>query len=125
MITMKSTKPYLLKAFRDWLIDSQLTPMIYVKTDILGVQVPQKYIVNNHIMLNVSAEATDQFEQDEYKVTFLAEFDEGVEQLRIPMVSIVGIVASEIEWEWVFADEDPQDDDPHEKAKGVPDLKVL
>lgn len=99
--------------------------MIYVKTDILGVQVPEKYIVNNHIMLNISDEATDQFEQDEHKITFLAEFDEGVMDVRIPMVAIIGIIASEIEWEWEFADDDPHEDDRREGAKGAPDLKVL
>lgn len=122
---MKSTRPYLLKAFRDWLIDSQLTPMVYVKTDILGVQVPEQYVVDHHIMLNVSDEATDQFELNEHSITFLAEFDEGVVQVRLPMVSIVGILASEIEWEWEFADDVPDDEEGRVKAKGVPDLKVL
>ena len=52
-----STRPYLIRALHDWCTDNGFTPYIAVHVD-ASVQVPQEYVKNNEIVLNVGFEAT-------------------------------------------------------------------
>ena len=47
-------RPYLLRAFYDWLLDNQLTPHLVVDVTVPGVQVPMEYVKNNEIVLVVN-----------------------------------------------------------------------
>ena len=53
-MTMKSTKPYLLEAMYRWMVDSQCSPLLHARTDILGVNIPEGYARDNLIILDVS-----------------------------------------------------------------------
>ena len=129
-MTMKSTKPYLLEAMRRWMIDSKCTPQIYARTDILGVQVPPGYAIDNHIMLDISSDAIDDLVISEHVVTFTASFKGVVHTIRLPMLAVIAIHAAENNVGLEFNEEDhsgSEDTDKGEssQAKGKPDLRVL
>ncbi|NDF45174.1 MAG: ClpXP protease specificity-enhancing factor, partial [Betaproteobacteria bacterium] len=52
-----STRPYLLRALYEWCTDNGYTPYVAVLVDDT-VQVPQEYVKNGEIVLNVSYDAT-------------------------------------------------------------------
>ena len=51
-ITMTSSRPYLVRAFNEWILDNDCTPYIVVDAGVQGVQVPTEHVANGQIMLN-------------------------------------------------------------------------
>ena len=56
-ITMTSSRPYLVRAIHEWILDNDLTPHIVVDADAQGVRVPSEYVKDGQISLNISAAA--------------------------------------------------------------------
>lgn len=92
---MKSTKPYLLEALYRCISDSKLTPLLYVKCDILGVQVPPGYDNDGYIVLDVSHDAVTNLKMQERFVSFEAIFDNAPFNIYLPMPSILAIRCAE------------------------------
>ena len=59
---MTTTKPYLIRAIREWAIDNGLTPQILVDTSLQEVQVPQQFITDGQIILNIGGQAAQMHE---------------------------------------------------------------
>ena len=51
---MTSKKPHLLNAFREWILENKMTPYLLVDANKRGVCVPQSYIKDGFIVLNIS-----------------------------------------------------------------------
>ncbi|MGS9140316.1 ClpXP protease specificity-enhancing factor SspB, partial [Salmonella enterica subsp. enterica serovar Infantis] len=47
-------RPYLLRAFFEWLLDNQLTPHLVVDVMLTGVNVPMEYERYVQIVLNIA-----------------------------------------------------------------------
>ena len=58
---MHSNRPYLLKAFFDWIVDNQCTPYIIVDAYHSGVEVPQEFVKDGQIVLNIAPRAVSEF----------------------------------------------------------------
>lgn len=117
---MTPSKPYLIRALREWIIDNQCTPHLLAKTNHEGIEIPQGYAQNNQIVLNISEQAVVNFGVEHIAVAFWARFG-GVEQrVWIPMGAIVGIYARETGEGMQFAEE-PQEPPKNER----PSLKVV
>ncbi|HQC84986.1 MAG TPA: ClpXP protease specificity-enhancing factor SspB, partial [Rhodoferax sp.] len=52
-----STRPYLIRALYEWCTDNGYTPFIAVLVD-EGVRVPNEYVKDGEIVLNISFDAT-------------------------------------------------------------------
>ena len=59
---MISTKPYLIRAIREWALDNGLTPQILVDADADGVEVPRSHVNDGQIVLNIHDRAVDGLE---------------------------------------------------------------
>ena len=57
MSKMTSSKPYLIRAFYEWIGDNNMTPYVVIKSTVEGVRVPQQYVENDHIVATAGAEA--------------------------------------------------------------------
>ena len=68
-----STRPYLLRALHEWCTDNGYTPYIAVQVDEM-VQVPQEYVKNGEIVLNVSYDATSSMSLGNDVIEFKARF---------------------------------------------------
>ena len=64
-------RPYLLRAFYEWLLDNQLTPHLVVDVTLPGVQVPMEYARDGQIVLNIAPRAVGNLElaNDEVALT--------------------------------------------------------
>ena len=54
---MTPKRPYLMRALYDWIVDNQLTPHLVVDATIVGTKVPQQFVQDGQIVLNISPTA--------------------------------------------------------------------
>ena len=92
---MKSRRPYLVRALYDWIIDNQMTPYLLVQADIEGVDVPQQFVNEGRIVLNVSSDAVRDLIMDNELVYFSARFSGQPRTVSVPVRAILAIYAKE------------------------------
>lgn len=112
-MTMTSTRPYLLRAIYEWLVDNACTPQILVDAHVPGTQVPQQYLdKHGHILLNISPTAVQDFCMDLTAVAFNARFGGVPHRLYIPCPAIQGIYARENGQGMMFGPESAEPPEP-------------
>jgi stringent starvation protein B len=89
-----STRPYLIRALHDWCTDNGFTPYIAVYVD-SGVRVPQEYVKNNEIVLNVGFEATSGLKLGNEAIEFKARFGGSAREIVVPVDHVIAIYARE------------------------------
>jgi len=89
-----STKPYLLRAIFEWCTDSGYTPFIAVHVDV-HTRVPQEFVKNNEIVLNISALATSKLQIGNEAVEFQARFGGKARAISVPIANVSAIYARE------------------------------
>jgi len=92
---MTSNKPYLVKAYYHWISDNDLTPYIMVDVNVYGVLVPQSYVADGQIVLNISSSAIGSIALGVESIDFSARFGGKLENLTIPYGAIAAIYAKE------------------------------
>ncbi len=90
----RSTKPYLVRAIHEWCSDSNLTPYLSVKVD-ASTRVPQEYVRDGEIVLNVSYDAVHKLTIGNDAIQFAARFNGVSRECSIPMSAVAGIFARE------------------------------
>ena len=134
---MNSSRPYLLRALYEWIVDNQCTPHLLVNSDYPQVRVPPSFASDGQIVLNVSPSAVRYLEMDNQAVSFEGRFGGVAHRLYVPCAAVLAIYARENgqgmvfeleapEAEAVLAEEEgatPQDEPP--KPGGRPSLKVV
>lgn len=88
-------RPYLLRAYYDWLVDNSFTPYLVVDATYLGVNVPVEYVKDGQIVLNLSANATGNLQLTNDFIQFNARFKGISRELYIPMGAALAIYARE------------------------------
>ena len=71
---MTSSRPYLVRALYEWIVDNDCTPHLLVNTDHPGVQVPDGFASDGQIVLNVTPSAVRQLEMDNQAISFEGRF---------------------------------------------------
>jgi stringent starvation protein B len=94
-IRMTSNQPYLLRAFYDWIVDNDLTPYIVVNATMPGVQVPEQFVKDGQIVLNISPSACVHFELDVQSLSFQARFGGQPHRIYMPTPAVLAIYARE------------------------------
>ncbi|WP_271105142.1 ClpXP protease specificity-enhancing factor [Pseudomonas tohonis] len=139
---MNSSRPYLVRALYEWIVDNSCTPHLLVNAEHAGVQVPAGYANDGQIVLNVSPSAVRHLHMDNEAVSFEGRFGGVAHTLYIPAPAIMAIYARENGQGMVFDleppvvdDEDlgPEDDGPSggdpsggsPRPSGRPSLKVV
>lgn len=89
-----SQTPYFIRALWEWCSDAGLSPQIMVHVD-EQVQVPRGFVVDDRIVLDISAEATNQLELGDEWITFQARFGTKVENIAVPIGHVLAIFAEE------------------------------
>ncbi|OOF49440.1 ClpXP protease specificity-enhancing factor [Rodentibacter genomosp. 1] len=88
-------RPYLLRAYYDWLVDNNFTPYLVVDATYWGVNVPLEYVQDGQIVLNLSASATGNLQLTNDFIQFNARFKGVSRELYIPMGAALAIYARE------------------------------
>lgn len=105
---MTSTRPYLIRAFYEWIVDNHCTPHIVVNATLDGVEAPQEYIENGQIVLNISMNAVHGLRLGDKAVEFQARFGGQVKPIYAPIHAILAIYARENGRGMVFAEEEEE-----------------
>ena len=93
--TMTSSKPYIVRAFYDWISDNQLTPYIVVDVNVYGVLVPMSYVNDGQITLNISSSAIGAISMAGEQIEFSARFGGKLENIAVPFGAVAAIYAKE------------------------------
>ncbi|WMP16974.1 ClpXP protease specificity-enhancing factor [Thiothrix lacustris] len=88
-------RPYLLRAFYEWIVDNGMTPHIMVDARSEQVQVPRQFVKDGSIVLNISMTAANNLMMDNDQVTFNARFGGRSMSIWLPMWSIMAVYARE------------------------------
>ena len=89
-----STKPYLIRALYQWCIDNALTPYVAVFVDD-SVDVPQEYVSEGEIVLNISPSACQAIVIDNDSIQFKARFNGVPKEIYLPLTHIMAIYSRE------------------------------
>ncbi len=129
---MTSSRPYLIRAIHEWIIDNGMTPHIVVNAEADGVQVPTTYVKDGQISLNISAAAVHGLCMDNDWIVFDARFGGKSFSVSVPTESVLAIFARENGAGMSFSEEEHDNEPPPEpddggkkKAKSQPALRVV
>ncbi len=126
---MNSSRPYLLRAINEWLVDNDLTPHLLVNADYENVQVPLEYVDNGKIVLNLSPHAIQMLSMDNDAISFNARFGGKPTNIYIPIEACMAIYAKENGKGMVFNKEDNDGpngpDNSNKKNESKPSLKIV
>lgn len=95
MPDMLIQRPYLLRAFYNWIVDSECTPYIIVDATQPNVEVPVQFVDNGKIVLNIAPCSVADFSLDNDALSFNARFSGIARQVYVPFYAIEGIYAHE------------------------------
>lgn len=111
MSQLTPRRPYLLRAFYEWLLDNQLTPHLVVDVTLPGVLVPMEYARDGQIVLNIAPRAVGNLELANDEVRFNARFGGVPRQVSVPMAAVLAIYARENGAGTMFEPEAAYDED--------------
>lgn len=106
---MTPTRPYLIRAFYDWILDNGMTPYMLVDATADGAQVPVAYVKDGRIVLNVAPAAVTGIRLDVDGVSFSARFGGIAQHIFLPANAIMAIYARENGQGMFFGDEETID----------------
>ncbi|MCE0494234.1 ClpXP protease specificity-enhancing factor [Vibrio salinus] len=95
MSQMTPRRPYMLRAFYDWLLDNDLTPHIVVDATLPGVKVPMEFVQDGQIILNVAPRAVGNLELGNDEVRFSARFSGKPHTVIVPLYAVQAVYARE------------------------------
>ena len=103
---MTSTRPYLIRAFYEWIVDNGCTPHIVVNAEAPAVDVPTEYVEGGQIVLNIAMAAVQSLQLDNDAISFQARFGGVARYVFVPVRAVMAIYAKENGRGMVFAEED-------------------
>ena len=125
--SMTSSRPYLLRALNEWIVDNQLTPHIVCDAHAEGAVLPMQFVENGKIVLNISPTAVRDLLIDKDHVSFSARFSGTPMNVFVPVMGVLAIYARENGQGMVFVEEaqppSSPDDDGHKPSR--PNLKLV
>jgi stringent starvation protein B len=123
---LNSSRPYIIRAIYDWIVDNGCTPHLLVDANIEGVSVPSAYVTDGQIVLNISPSAVVELELGNERVLFNGRFSGVATDIAVPITAILGIYARENGQGMVFESESEPDDPPEPPpGRSKPSLKVV
>lgn len=93
--TFTPTRPYLARAIYEWICDNQLTPYLLVDATQPYIEVPQQFVKDGQIVLNLAPHAVHQLQMSNESISFSARFGGVSKDIYIPISAVLGIYARE------------------------------
>ncbi len=92
---MLSNRPYLLRAFYEWIVDSACTPILVLNTCNPRCRIPQEYVDGDEIVFNVSSTAVRDLKMTNDAIEFKASFSGMINVIYAPVQAVMAIYAEE------------------------------
>jgi stringent starvation protein B len=127
---MTSSRPYLVRAIYEWILDNGMTPHILVDAADEDVQVPRQFVENGRIVMNISPNAVRGLELGNTDLSFNARFAGAPMNVNVPMHRVLAIYARENGQGMMFSETEggaPEPSPPSDDKKpaGRSHLKVV
>jgi stringent starvation protein B len=130
---MTSTRPYLIRAVHEWIVDNGLTPYIVVDAQVQGTEVPSQYVKEGRIVLNLNPTAVQALVMGNEWISFRARFSGKVMGVHLPVRAVLAIYAKENGQGMSFSQEASEEDtsspppppSPPPRPSGRPNLRVV
>lgn len=110
-MSMTSSRPYIMRALYEWILDNECTPYVLVNAMASDVQVPQQYVKDGQIVLNISPLSVVELAIENEAMSFNGRFGGIATDVYVPIGAVIGIYARENGQGMVF-DEDAAPEPP-------------
>ena len=124
---MTSSKPYLVRALYEWILDNEQTPYILVDTASDRLRIPPGIAADGKVVLNLAPRAIQNLNMDNDGISFSARFNGVAQDVYCPVGSLLAIYARENGEGMMFPPEesDGVDSTPADNKPSGPTLKVI
>ena len=124
---MTSLKPYLIRSIYEWIIDNDLTPYLLVDAENSHAILPQQFIEDGKIVLNIRPEAIQGLSFGNEEIQFNARFSGKPMHIVAPIAAVMAIYAKENGKGMIFDQEDEVSETPppENKPPTRPTLRVV
>ncbi|PPD51117.1 MAG: ClpXP protease specificity-enhancing factor [Methylobacter sp.] len=126
---MTSLKPYLIRSIYEWIVDNNLTPHLLVDAENTDAVLPQEFIEDGKIVLNIKPQAIQGLSLGNDFIEFNARFSGKPLHIVTPVTAVLAIYARENGKGMVFdhEDDDNGNEPPPEKkpVASKPHLRVV
>ena len=92
---MTSSRPYLIRAIHEWILDNGMTPHILVDVQGDEVVVPQEHVDEGRIVLNIAPAAVHGLVIGNERIAFSARFGGRPMAISVPSGNVLAIYARE------------------------------
>jgi stringent starvation protein B len=90
-----STKPYLVRAIYDWILDNGMTPHLVIDVRWPGVVAPREFVEDHRLVLNIAPSAVRGLALGNEQIAFNARFGGVARDVSFPVDAVVGIFTRE------------------------------
>lgn len=94
-LNLTPSRPYLARAIYEWICDNNLTPYLLVDATIPYTDVPQQFVNDGQIVLNIVPHAVHKLNMSNDAVTFSARFGGVSQDIYVPIQAVLGLYARE------------------------------
>ena len=124
---MTSLKPYLIRAVYDWIVENDLTPHLLVNADNNKGALPEDFIEDGKIVLNIRPQAVEALSLGNELIEFNARFSGKPMTIAASINAIMAIYAKENGKGLVFDQENDDGDEPppEQPTPNKPSLRVV
>ena len=106
---MTSSRPYLVRAMYQWIVDNGMTPHLLVNAEYEHCQVPTGHINDGKIVLNIAPMAVQGLTLGDDEISFSARFGGKAESIQVPVPAILAVYSRENGQGMMFSDDDQAD----------------
>lgn len=106
---MLSNRPYLLRAFYQWIVDNSCTPILVVDATHPRCKIPKDYAEGGEIVFNISPSAIRDLKMANDCIEFKASFSGVIHIIYAPIKAVLAVYAEE-NGEGIFFDAEDEDD---------------
>ena len=92
---MTPSKPYLIRALYEWLLDNEVTPYILVDASHADLQIPPGIADDGKVVLNLAPGAVQELQMTNEYLSFSARFNSIAHDVYCPMQAVFAIYARE------------------------------
>ncbi|MCP4409200.1 MAG: ClpXP protease specificity-enhancing factor [Gammaproteobacteria bacterium] len=103
---MTPSRPYLIRAMYQWMVDNGMTPHMLVNAASEQVQVPRNHVKDGKIVLNLAPMAVRTLVLGNEEVSFSARFDGQPMTVLVPVEHVLAIYTRENGQGMMFTEED-------------------
>lgn len=122
---MTSLKPYLIRSIYEWIIDNDLTPHLLVDATHPDALLPEAFVEDGEIVLNIRPAAVQALQLGNEVVEFNARFSGRPTLVVAPVAAVLAIYAKENGRGMVFDKNDEDTPPPSKKPPARPQLRVV